>query len=98
MASITLSVQDPFKEHLKKFIWINWSEVAREETLKKIIFERYIKTKELSDKEWAFCERIDWHPVDELPFKEEYLKKIEKIKKGKFIRLNSVDEIFKNHK
>lgn len=81
MASITLPVSDQFKDQLKKFSWINWSEIAREETMKKIIFENYIKTGKLSDEDWAFCEKIDWHPVDELPLKEEFKKEMEKRKK-----------------
>ena len=96
MASITLSISDEFKNELKKFLWINWSEIAREETLKKVIFENYIKTGNLSEEEWAFCEKIDWHPVDELPLKDEFIKKIEDIKKEKSIKVKSLSEIFRN--
>ena len=98
MASITLSVSEEFKSKLKWLVWVNWSEVAREETIKKLIFEQYLRTGDVSDKAWEFCEKIDWHPVDELPYKEEFLKKIKKIKKEKPIRLSSIDEIFKNIK
>ena len=45
-----------------------------------------------------FCERIDWHPVDELPLKEEFKKEIERRKKEKSIKLKSVSEIFKDIK
>ncbi len=96
MASITLPLSDQFKDQLKKFSWVNWSEIAREETMKKLIFENYIKTGKLSDEDWAFCEKIDWHPVDELPLKEEYVKKLEAIKKEKSIKIKSVSDIFKN--
>jgi len=51
-----------------------------DELKKKDIFERYIKTGELSDEDWMFCERIDWHPVDELPLKESFVKELEKAK------------------
>ena len=95
MASITLSVNEEFKNQLKQYLWINWSEIAREEAMKKLIFENYIKTGSLSDEEWEFCEKKDWHPVDELPLKEEFKREIEKRKKEKFIRLKSVDEVFK---
>ncbi|MFH1445163.1 MAG: hypothetical protein ABIF08_01640 [Nanoarchaeota archaeon] len=64
--------------------------------MKKLIFENYIKTGKLSNEEWAFCEKIDWHPVDELPLKEEYVKKLEAIKKEKSIKIKSVSDIFKN--
>ena len=94
MASLTLSVSDEFKNQLKKFMWVNWSEIAREETMKKLIFENYIKTGSVSDEEWKFCEKIDWHPVDELPLKEEFIKKLNKIKKGKFKKYNSVEKFF----
>ena len=96
MASITLSVNEEFKNQLKQYLWINWSEIAREEAMKKLIFEDYIKTGSLSDEEWEFCEKIDWHPVDELPLKEEFKREIEKRKKEKSIKLKSVSEIFKN--
>ena len=95
MASVTLAITDEFKEQLKHFQWVNWSEIAKEETRKKLIFERYLETKEVSDEDWKFCESIDWHPVDELPIKKEYLEKLKKIKKEKSIKVSSVGDIFK---
>ncbi|MFH1365553.1 MAG: hypothetical protein ABIH28_03145 [archaeon] len=94
MASLTLPISEEFKNQLKEFLWVNWSEIAREESLKKVIFENYIKKKNITDEEWDFCERIDWHPVDELPLREEFIKKLNKIKKGKFKKYNSVEELF----
>jgi len=95
MASVTLAITDQFKEQLRHFKWVNWSEIAKEETRKKLIFERYLETKEVSDEDWKFCESIDWHPVDELPIKKEYLEKLKKIKKEKSIKVSSVADIFK---
>jgi len=94
MASLTLSVSEEFKNQIKEFKWVNWSEVARKETIKKLIFENYIKTGKISDEDWSFCEKIDWHPVDELPLREEFVKKLNEIKKGKFKKYNSVEEFF----
>ena len=54
MASVTLSITDQFKEQLKHFQWVNWSEIAKEETRKKLIFEKYLKTREVSDEDWKF--------------------------------------------
>ena len=96
MASLTLSVSDELKNKLKAFTWINWSEIAREETMKKLIFENYIKTGSITNEEWKFCEKVDWHPVDELPLKEEFKKELERRKKEKSIKVNSVSDIFKN--
>ena len=96
MASLTLSVSDEFKNQLKTFMWVNWSEIAREEAIKKLIFENYIKTGSITDEEWEFCERIDWHPVDELPLKEDFKKELERRRKEKSIKFKSVSELFKN--
>ncbi len=95
MVSLTISVTEGFKNRLRDLMWVNWSEVAREEALKKAIFERYVKTGELSDRDWKFCEKIDWHPVDELPLKEEFIRKVEAAKKEKSIRVKSISDIFK---
>jgi hypothetical protein len=94
MPSMTLAISEDFRDQLKSFLWINWSELAREIVLKKEIFEIYIKTKKISDEDWKFCEKINWHPVDELPIKEEFVKELNKRKKGHFIKLNSIAEIF----
>ena len=98
MASLTLSISDDFKNKLKEFLWVNWSEIAREEAMKKLIFESYIKTGDITDDEWAFCEKMDWHPADELPLKEEFIEKLKKIKKENFKRYNSVEELFRKIK
>jgi len=95
MTSITLSVTEEIKNQLKSLQWINWSEIAREETMKKLIFEHYVKSGEITDEEWEFCEKIDWHPVDELPLKQEFVKKIQSAKKEKSIKLENVSDIFR---
>lgn len=95
MVSVTLSITDQFKEQLKHFQWVNWSEIAKEETMKKLIFEKYLKTGEVSEEDWKFCDSIDWHPVDELPIKKEFIEKLKKTKKEKSIKVNSVSDIFK---
>lgn len=66
-----------------------------EQEKKKLIFENYIKTGKLSDDEWKFCEKIDWHPVDELPLKKEFKKTLEKRNKEKSIDIKTVSDIFK---
>jgi hypothetical protein len=98
MASLTLSVSDEMKSNLKVFLWVNWSEIAREEVMKKLIFENYIKIGSITEEEWAFCKKIDWHPVDELPLKENFKKEMEKRKKEKAIMLKSVSEVFRKIK
>ncbi len=55
--------------------------------LKRDISERYKETGEITDEDCEFCEKIDWHPVDELPLKEEFVKKIKEIEKGPHIEM-----------
>lgn len=93
-----MSVSEEVRNQLKMFTWVNWSEVARQESIKRLIFENYIKIGSITDEEWNFCEKIDWHPVDELPLKEEFVEKLKKIKKEKSIKFNSVDDLFKKFK
>lgn len=95
MACITISLDKPLKERVEKFPWVNWSEVAKEEASKKEIFEKYLKTGTVSDIDWAFCEKIDWHPVDELPLKEEYKAELARRTKGPFKKLKSVSDLFR---
>lgn len=98
MVSITMSVSEKLKAELKHLSWVTWSEAAREELLKKEIFEKYVKTGKITDEDWEFCQEIDWHPVDELPLREEFVKKLEKARKETPIRFNSVDEFFETIK
>jgi len=82
MVSVTISLDDELKAKVERFLWVNWSEVGREEALKKEIFERFIKTGTLSDADQEFCDKIGWYPIDELELKEEYIEKLkESIKK-----------------
>jgi len=82
MVSVTISLNNELKAKVEKFLWVNWSEVGREEALKKEIFERFIKTGTLSGADQEFCDKICWYPIDELELKEEYIEKLkESIKK-----------------
>ena len=94
MPSVVIPASDKLKADLKRFSWVNWSEVAREEVRKKDILETYMKTKKVSSEDLAFCEEIDWHPVDELPLKKEFIKKLKKTMKGPHRRV-SLEELAK---
>lgn len=96
MVSITVPLDDSFKAELDSLAWVNWSRVGSEEMLKRDIFGRYVRTGEVSDEDWEFCESIDWHPVDELPMKEEFLKELEQRKKGPFVRAKSAKDLFES--
>jgi hypothetical protein len=89
MASLTFVVDEQLKRDIKHFSWVNWSEVNREELNKKRIFEEFIRTGTLSDNDQEFCDGIGWYPVDELPLREEYVKKLRGIKRGPHSRMTS---------
>ncbi len=95
MACITVPLKETIKERITAFPWVNWSEVGREEILKREIFENYIKTRKLSKKDEEFCEKIDWHPVDELPLKEEFIEELKKIKNEPSGKSMTIDEFNK---
>ncbi len=95
MACITVPVEESFKERMALFPWVNWSEVGREEMLKREIFERYIKTRKLSKEDEEFCEKIDWHPVDELPLKESFIRELEQAKSEPSGKSMTIDEFRK---
>jgi len=96
MVNVVLTVPDHVKNEITQFPWVNWSEVAREEVLRKEIFERYLKTGRLTDEDWEFCEKIDWHPVDELPLKDKFIERLKETEKGRFIKVESLDELFED--
>jgi archaellum biogenesis ATPase FlaH len=98
MVSVNIPVQNEIFTKLAQFSWVNWSDVGREEANKRRIFEDYRKNKTISDEDIIFCESIDWHPVDELPMKPEYVKKLKKIIKGKHrsMTLDELDKLIKD--
>ena len=56
MASVTFAMPDSIKSEMKKLSWVNWSELAREEILKR---EKLLKLlKQLASKEEQ--EFIEW--------------------------------------
>ncbi len=95
MVSITFALEDQLFSILEGFPWVNWSEVSREKVMKREIFDRFIKTGTLSKADQEFCDRIDWHPVDELELKEEFVKELKEIEKGPHSKmtLKELDEL-----
>ncbi len=62
--------------------------------MKRDILERYRQTGTITDEDWEFCDRIDWHPADGLPLKEEFVESIMKARSENSIKLKSVSDIF----
>ena len=49
--------------------------------MKRDINDRFAKTGSLTEDDQEFCDAIDWHPVDELELREEYVEKLKRLKK-----------------
>ena len=94
MTSLTITVSDELKNELKSFSWVNWSEIAREEITKKLIFEYYMKHGKITNEQWDFCKKIDWHPVDELPLQPKVKQLLQK-DFGKSEKFSRAQDIFK---
>ncbi len=95
MACITINIDNKIRERLSSFPWVNWSEIGREEVRKRYIFDTYLQTGKIAKDDQKFCEQIDWHPVDELPLREDFIQKMQQIRKGKFHKFNSIEELRK---
>ena len=71
-----------------------FQEPEKEKSWGQEVFERYLKAGKMTYEDGKFCESMDWHPVDELPLKGKFKKKLEKARKEPSIRLKSVADIF----
>jgi hypothetical protein len=95
MVSLTINIEEDTLKSMETFNWVNWSSLAREEIRKKVIFEKYMEKRTLGKEDAQFCEDIDWHPVDELPLKKSFVKKLQKISKGPHIKFKNMEELRK---
>ncbi len=94
MATITVPVPDDLYTRMEYFSWVKWSEVARASLRKREIFEKYLRSGELSDEDAEFCDKMDWHPVDELPLRDDYVQRLEDLKKETPLKVKDVSDIF----
>ena len=94
MATITVPVPDDLYRRMEHFSWVKWSEVARNSLRKREIFEKYIRTGELSAEDAEFCDKMDWHPVDEMPLREDFVRKLEESKKETSLQVKDISDLF----
>jgi hypothetical protein len=93
MVSVSIPFNDYEYSRITSQKWVNWSEIARIVATKREIFERYKTGAELTKEDISFCDSLDWHPVDELPLRKEYVEWILKLSKGRKIRVESSAEL-----
>lgn len=72
------------------------SDDLKKEIRKRRILETYNRNNTISESDASFCESIDWHPVDELPVKEEVVDKIKSDDKSSRVKVKDVADIFRS--
>lgn len=95
MSTLTIPIDDELYERVQSFSWVKWSRVAQDGIRKRKILEIYIRDKTISEDDAEFCEMIDWHPVDELPIKQELIGKLKKADKKSYEAVEDISDIFK---
>ena len=76
MVSITISIDEKLKKEMQRFVWINWSEVAREIFLKRLNEQKKIDS-------------INQLLPNSTLTDEEITELTKKTRKGRFNELNS---------
>ena len=86
--NITLSVSGELEKLIKKHPEIKWTELARKgmiseaEKLQKLeLLRKFVDKEQLSGEDFEWMDKNDWHPVDEMEFKPEFVKKSLRISK-----------------
>lgn len=95
MSTLTIPIDDELYDQVQKFPWVRWSKVVQDGIRKRRILETYIREKSISEGDAAFCETIDWHPVDELPIRQEVIDKLKKSDKISAVAVTDVSDIFR---
>lgn len=100
--NVTLSVSGALEEAVRGHKEIKWTEIARKamgeeaERLRKLeALGKYLDKKPISREEWGWMEKADWHPVDEMKYKPEFVKQALKAAKGKTIKVKNIGELLK---
>ena len=95
MSTLTIPIDDELYDQVQKFSWVRWSKVVQDGIRKRRILETYIREKSISEDDAAFCETIDWHPVDELFIRQEVIDKLKKSDKRSAVAVTDVSDIFR---
>ncbi|WP_370575560.1 hypothetical protein [Methanomethylovorans sp.] len=95
MPTLTVPIDDELYDKIQTLSWVKWSKVAQDGIRKRKILEVYIRDKSISEEDAEFCEMIDWHPVDELPIKEEVIERILRSDKNTAVSVKDISDIFK---
>src|SRR3989344_7108925 len=97
--NLTMSLSGEEEQIVRRNRQIKWTEIARkairEEAFKLRKMEllaKYLDKKPITAEEWGLMDKIDWHPVDEIELKGDFVKEVLKASRGKSIKVKSVKE------
>ena len=100
--NITLSVSGELEKMIKEHPEIKWTELARKgmitelERMQKMnILKKMVEKEKFTEQEIKWMDEHDWHPVDEMELKPEFVKKIQARNMNKCIKVNNIKDIFK---
>jgi len=101
MANITLSMPENVRVQMDSYSEIRWSEVAKNAILQKMvelrklaILKKYVDKQELSEDDYRWMDKNDWHPVDEKPLKPSFIASLKASRKEKSSP-TTIDGLFK---
>ncbi len=99
--NVTLSISGELEQVVKSHKHIKWTEIARAamrqeaEKLKKLeILQKYMEKKPLSEEEWRWMDNIDWHPVDEMEYKRQFIEEMKRLEKEPTIKVKNIKKFF----
>ncbi|MFA4820465.1 MAG: hypothetical protein WC613_05935 [Candidatus Aenigmatarchaeota archaeon] len=99
--NITLSVSGELEKLVKEHPEIKWTELARKgmlseaKNLKKLsLLRKFVDKEPISEDDFKWMDEHDWHPVDEMKLKPEFVKDVQKRSKGKFRRIGGIKDLF----
>lgn len=100
--NITLSVSGELEKLIRKHPEIKWTEIARQGMLSEAgklhkleLLRKFVDKEPISEEDFSWMDEHDWHPVDEMELRPEFVKEVQKRSKGKFRRINSIKDLFK---
>ncbi|MFH0836795.1 MAG: hypothetical protein V1870_01575 [Candidatus Aenigmatarchaeota archaeon] len=100
--NITLSVSGELEKMIKEHPEIKWTELARQGMISEIerfqktnILKKMIEREPFTNQDIEWMDKNDWHPVDEMELKPEFIKKVEQRSKNQCVRVKTVKDVFK---
>lgn len=101
--NVTLSVSGKLMEGMRRHSSVKWTEVAREAMARELerlmkaeLLQKFLHKERFSQFEEEWMEEHDWHPVDEMQLKPEFIKRVQASRKEHSKKIKNVSELLKS--